>query len=891
MHWWRKVAFRIRALFKKRQLDAEMEEELQLHIELQTQANIKAGKNAKEARYAALRKFGSLEKIKQTARDERGVRWVEDFLHDLRFGGRMLRKSPGFTAVAVLTLALGIGANTAIFSVVNTALLRPLPFKDADQIVMLWESNPKLSVHEDLPTPANVLDWQKDNTVFEHIGVLGNAGSSSRNFLLQSDEASERLRGRFASSGFFNVMGVTPVLGRTFLPEEDKRGSRPAAVLSYTLWQRRFAGDTEIVGKTLKLDDSYTVIGVMPPGFHFPQDSEIWLSLGLERFAAMDRRDAHYYFAVARLKPGVSLKQARTEMDAIQHRLAAAYPEVRIGTHVNVIPLLDQVVGTKTKRTLLVLLGAVGFVLLIACANVANLLLARASIRRTEIAVRLALGAGWARIIRQLLTESVLIAVMGGAVGVLFALWGVNVFTAMSPGNTPGVMEIRFDRLKDVRLDSTVLGFTLVVSLLTGLVFGLAPALQSTSLELNESLKQDGRTVASGSRVGFIRNALMVSEVALALVLLTGAGLMLQSFTRLQQVNPGLETHGALSVEIDMAVAVQTNSAGRHDAFRQLLERVRAMPGVRAAGGVSELPLTAGGWTEPFVVERRPSPSGAQTPTLDIRVVTPEFFRATGIPILRGRDVSENDDEDAPKVAVINDAMARRFFSGENPLGKRLSLRQAGAWIEIVGIVGDVKHHGLDSVVRNDLYVPYRQIYFGGPELGPSLVVRTAFAPSSLITPLRSELGSQLAVTIQPLDQLLSRSFGQPRLRTLLLAFFGCTALLLATIGIYGVISYSVAQRTHEMGVRMALGAQRGDLLKLILGNGLRLTLIGLVIGIGAALLLARALSGLLFEVSPADAKTFAGVSLLLGFVALAACYIPARRAAEVNPMEALRYE
>jgi putative ABC transport system permease protein len=804
---------------------------------------------------------------------------MQTFVQDLRYGARMLLKKPGFTLIAIATLALGIGANTAIFSVVNAVLLRPLPFLESERLVLIRETKlpqfPEFAV-----APANFLDWQKQNTVFERL-----VASRPASLNLTGTGDPERLRGLTVTEGFVAMLGIPPQLGRDFLPAEHQPGQNKVVMLSHGLWQRRFGGDPKLVNQTITLDDQrYTVIGVMPATFQFlDQETELWTPLAFTPQQAQNRGGHNLSRVVAQLKPGVSFEQARAEMVTLAGRLAAQYPEVSTGWNVMLMPLLDFTVR-RIKPALLVLLAAVAFVLLIACANVANLLLARAAGRQKELAIRTAMGAGRSRLLRQLLTESLLLALLGGMLGLLLAKWGTDLLLTLAPPNLP--------RLSGVALDGRVLAFTAAVTLLTSILFGLVPAWQASNPKLNDTLKEGGRGSTEGGRQ-FVRSALVVLEVAAALVLLVGAGLMIKSFWRLQQVDPGFNPDNALMATLSLPNRKYPEDAQQAAFFQQLLEKVRVLPGVQAVGATSLMPLSDDDFVLGFEIEGRPPlPPGAGQST-NFFSVSADYFKALGIPLLRGRLFTERDTQAAPHVALINETMAQKMFPNEDPLGQRITFNGGDNpdWYEIVGIVGDVKHYGLAQNTTLQTYEPYTQQTFATM----TLVARTTGDPAALSPALRQAVFSldqtQPVSSLKTVAQLVATSIEQQQFSMLLLGVLAAVALLLAAVGIYGVLSYAVTQRTHEIGIRMALGAERRDVLRMIVGHGMRLTLLGVAAGLLAAFALTRLMATLLFGVSATDPLTFALIAVLLSAIAWLACWIPARRATQVDPLVALRYE
>jgi predicted permease len=811
---------------------------------------------------------------------------METLLQDLRYGFRMLAKKPGFTAVAVLALALGIGANTAIFSVVNTVLLKPLPFKDPDRLVMVWEENAKLGFPKDTPAPANFIDWRDQNQTFE-----GMVAIASATFNLTGVGEPQKIEGQRVSANFFSLLGVEPALGRAFISEEDRPEGNPVVIMSNGLWKRRFGSDPNIIGQSLTLNGQpCEVIGVLPAsfqlsGFQFSgRDHELWVPMAFSSREA-GSRGSHYLSVIGRLKPGVSIQQAQADMTAIAARLEQQYPATNTSVGASVFSLREEIVS-DIRPALLILLGAVGFVLLIACANVANLLLARAAARQKEIALRTALGAGRARLIRQFLTESVALAALGGAGGLLLGVLGIKLLATLVPPN--------LEQAKEINLDAKVLGFTLLVSLLTGVIFGLAPALQASKVNLNESLKEGGKGSPGGVRSG-VRNLLVVSEVALALVLLVGAGLLINSFARLSKVDMGFTPDHLLTMRVVLPQSKYPDQAKRTAFYDQLLQRVEALPGVQSAAVISWLPLTFEGDSNGISIEGRPEPSPDQQPIVVTRVISPGYFRTMGIALLGGRLFTEYDRQGSSRVIIINQSMAERYWPGEDPIGKRIkmgSFDTDSPWLSVAGVVKDVRQFQINAEAKPQIYLPYAQYGASRPR---DLVIRTAGDPLGLAAAVRGEVWAvdkdQPVSNIQTMEQILSDSLTRERFNMLLLAIFAGVALALAAVGIYGVMSYSVTQRTHEIGVRMALGADSGHVLRLVVGQGLKLVSAGVAIGLAFAFALTRLMESLLFGVSATDPVTFVLISVTLVAVAALASYIPARRATKVDPMVALRYQ
>jgi predicted permease len=882
---------RLSGLLRKNRIEQEMEEEMRFHLRMRTSENIERGMEPDEAEREARRRFGNVGKIKDLGRDIKGGGFMETLWQDLRYGVRTLLKTPGFTLIIVITLALGIGANTAIFSVVNAVLLRPYPYPDQDRIMWVWETKPP-EINRTNPAPGNFLDWRKQNTVFERLVAI-----TAVDFNLTNTGNPQRVRGVRVGADFFAMMGIKPGIGRDFLPDEDQPGHGDVVILGYNLWQKQFGGDPNVLNRTITLDDqSYTVVGVLPvnTGLNIG-DTDVWMPIAFTADRALQRSN-RYLIVLGRLKPGVTLEQARSEMNVIADQLAKQYPASNAGWKVLVRPLIEDVNG-EHKPMLLLLLGAVAFVLLIACANVANLLLARAAARQKEIIVRLALGASRWRITRQLLTESVLLSTAGGILGSALAFCGLKTLLAMSDLNDFG------PRVLDFSLDGRMLVFTIAVTLLTGLSFGIAPSWQASKPNMNELLKDAGRGSTDGRRRRQVRSTLVVIEIALAMVLLVGAGLMIRSLLRMQQVDLGFNQNQALTVSISLPLQKYSGKDQQSAFFRQLIERAAVLPGVQTAGAACIVPFSYGHWGnyeeairvqgQRFKIEGRVYDPSEDDPYTDYSTVSPDYFKAMGIPLLRGRFFTEHDAKGASRVAIINNTSAKKFFPDEDPIGKRIRLsNDPDVNREIVGIVGDVKRYSPTQVrVHAQTYEPYLQQPF--PFM--TLVLRTAGDPTLLTETIRREVlnldREQPISNISTLDRLIANSTAEQRSLTLLLWSFAAAALLMAAVGLYGVMSYAVTHRTREIGIRMALGAQTGDVVKLIVRQGLTLTITGLTIGLAAAFWVTRLLSGMLFGVGTTDPLTYTVVALLLAFIALLACWIPALRATKVDPAITLRIE
>ena len=800
---------------------------------------------------------------------------METLLKDLRYGFRTLLKRPGFTLIAVVALALGIGANTAIFSLVNAVLLKPLPFPEPDQLVWAW-GNIRNAGSRASVSPLDFLDFRSQNKTFEQF-----AASSTQPLAvnLTGTGEPERLSASGVTGNYFQALRVQPALGRGFTLENERPGQEQVAVLSYALWQSRFGGDASIVNKNIVLDGkSFQVIGVMPQNFTFPHTAHLWVPMNFDD-PDMKQRKAHFLRPIGRLKPGVTLFDAQADTDAIARTLENQYPDSNTGWSLRLVSLREQLIG-NTRGTLFILFGAVGFVLLIACANVANLMLVRAASRQKEIALRASLGASRARLIRQLLTESVLLSLIGGALGVVVAMLGVNLLLKIGEGSIPITA--------DVKIDGNVMVFTLLVSLGTGLLFGLAPALRTLKLSLTDSLKEAGRT-GGGEVRSTTRNLLVVFECAIAVVLLIGAGLLIRSLVELLKTNPGFEADQVLTMRLDLARKKYDTPEKAAQFYRSLETQVGQLPGVEAFGMVSELPLSGQLNDMPFTVEGRPAVSIDQAFDADFRRVNRDYFKALQIPLKRGRNFTEQEVEQSSKVLLVSENLVAAVFPNEDPIGKRLQFVMGPALWEIIGVVGDIRERSLSGQPFAAMYLPTRALGRA------NLVIRTQGDPLNLVGAIRREVHTldpdQPVATIRTMNEWIDRSVATPRYQTLLLGIFAGVALLLATTGIYGVMSYVVTQRTHEIGVRMALGAPSWNVLKLVLRQGMALVLIGVALGLLGAFALTRVMSALLFGVTAKDPFTFSVVAVLLALVAFVACYIPAWRATKVDPLVALRYE
>ena len=871
---------------RRERMMEDLDQDIRDHIERETQDNIARGMAPKEARFAAVRKFGNVTRVREETRNVWSFVWFEQLLQDVRYGLRSLSKTPGFAAVAIITMALGIGANTAIFSVVYAALLKPLPYPNPGQLVNVFEEKAQEGATQDGASYPNYEEWREQNDAFSELAVI-----AQHELTLTGYGEPSVVTAGVVTPEMFSLLGVEPLAGREFLPEDGKRGAAPVVIVSENLWRSRLGADPNIVGKSISLDKrEFTVIGIAPAGFQSPvlgSRQDIWVPLAQDPLFStwMTRRGGHWLRVIGRLKPGVSIAQAQAEMNTIADRLAREFPAENAGWTVRIFPLQAMMAG-DVGTELLVLLGAVGLVLLIACVNIANLLLARATSRGREISVRVALGAGRGRIIRQLLTESAVVGLLGGAAGIALAWWGVRALRSMLPPD--------LSQIPTIGINGWVLGFALLLSLAASLIFGLAPALFEARPNLQNGLKDGAGTAWAGGGRRRARNFLIIGEIALAMVVLVSAGLLARSFAALISVKPGFETQHVLKADIQLPRFQYSTPQQWSDFTDNLLARIQAQPGLQDSAVGVPLPLDEGFVNLAFdIVDEPPLPQGA-TRLADYTSVSPEYFRVMAIPLLRGREFTQQDSMTAPRVALISAALARKYFPNGDPIGRQLTFGfppDTNVTREVVGIVGDVRDVALDQAPGPMMYVPFAQAPFWGDQL----VVKSTLSPASVVAAIRADVRAvdkDLPVTdVQSLPDVVGASVTQERFRTLLLGLFGVMALALAAAGIFGVISYSVACRTREIGIRMALGANAAGVMRLVLGESARLVLIGLAIGIPAALGLGRFLSNLLFGVHPADPLTFAGVALLLAVVALAASYVPARRAMRVDPMVALRHE
>src|SRR4051794_1841376 len=878
--------------------EAEIVEELSQHLDDQYEQALSRGATEEEARHVVLSELkvddflaNELKRVERPARPDpivvgssRRQNFIGDIAQDVRYGLRTMAKNPVFTLIAVLALALGIGANSAIFSVVNAILLRPLPYKNPHQLVVIWENATHLGFPKNTPSPANFLDWQKQSTVFNGLAAFG-----ERSFNLTGVGEPERLEGRRVSANLFDVLGVKAIIGRTFVPEEDKPGTK-VAVLNESLWRTRFGGDQAIIGRAVTLNgESYTVIGVVSHSVRLPAfgkwRDQVWVPLAFTPEEASQRGN-HFLQVIARMKSGIAFQQAKAEMDTIAARLSQQYPveNPHIGTVV--VPLHEEIVGNM-KPALLILLGAVAFVLLIACANVANLLLARAAVRQKEMALRLALGADRARLTKQLLVESVLLSLLGGVVGLAFAYAGLRILTRFIPADVA--------QADTIAIDGRVLLFTIIVALVTGLIFGLAPASQASHFNLNDTLKEGGRDSGAGVRGKRLRSTLVIAEVAVSFILLIGAGLLINSFMHLRNLDPGFRADHLLAMNVELSEVKYPDTPRRMAFFDEVVRRAMALPGVQSVAVAGNLPFTYNGDSMGIAVEGIPDPQPDQWPDVIYRTVGPNYFNTMGIPLLRGRDFNDQDTLETTLGVVVSEKVAKHYWPNENPIGKRLkpgATTGQGPWRTVIGVVKDVRQNDFIAEPKMQMYFSFRQVK---SLVANALVIRTSVEPLSIATSVRNAIWAvdkdQPVSNVDSMEHIVAGAVARQRFSMLLLAIFAGVALMLAAVGIYGVMSYSVAQQTREIGIRMALGAQRADVLKMTVKQGAKLVAAGLVIGLCVAFVLTRVMASLLFGISATDPITFLSICGVLLVVALLASYIPALRATRVDPMVALRYQ
>jgi putative ABC transport system permease protein len=884
----RKLSSYVRALLHKDKVERDMDQELRFHVEMEIEGNVRRGMSLPEARREALLRFGGVEKFKEECRDVRGAPLIESLLQDVRYGARILFRNPGFTLVAVLTLGLGIGANTAIFSVIYGVLMRPLPYKDGNQLVIVQQQAPLAHVLNVPFSVKEVQDYREQNQTLDAV-----VEHHSMSFTLLGGQEPQRVQTGVVSANFFDVLGVKPLLGRTFVAGDDEHGSDAVIVLSYQYWRQSHGGDPGIVGRTFQMNNRpHTVIGVLPPIPQYPNEQDVYMptshcpTRSSEQF--MSNRNARMMSVFGRLKPGVPLAQAQADLSTLASNLQTQYPDsypANRGYAASVVPLQEELTR-RAKPTFLILLGTAGLVLLIACANVANLTLARLMRREREMAIRAALGAGRGRLIRQLLTESVLLSFAGGVLGLVLAAGGLQLLVSFAARFTT--------RAGEIRIDGFVLLFTLLVSVATGLIFGLMPAFSSDK-NLTGALKEGGGRSSAGLKRQRVRNLLIVAQVGVSFILLIWAGLMMRSLIKLQNVNPGFDPERVLAMRISPNWSKYNTNDETLALLLRILDKARSEPGVLSAALGSTFPLnqlgiTSGPFNRGFQIEGRPIPDGELLPQADFRTASTDYFETVRQPLVRGRTFSEGDKDKAPPVAVINQSTAQHRWGDEDPIGRRVSFDRGQTWLTVVGVVGDVRQYGLDREPADEIYIPLAQAQFGG-----NLLVRTAADPMSVAKLMREavyEVDSDTAVDrVQTLEQVRSDAVASPRLTAILLAMFAGLALVITAAGIAGVMALSVNQRTHELGVRIALGATPGKVLGMVMRQGMSFVLVGLSVGVAGALLLGRLMSSLLFAVEPTDPITFLAVALVLIAVAAAACFVPARRVTSIDPMLALRSE
>ncbi|MBO0860604.1 MAG: ABC transporter permease [Chloracidobacterium sp.] len=882
MEWFNMFMARLRALFRRESVLLDIEEELRVHVEMETEANIKRGMPPDEARSAALKSFGSLSRNTELGYDIRGGGWLETLWQDLRYGARMLAKKPGFTLISIVMLALVIGANTATFSVVSAVMLRSLPYREPGRLITLSDAKQNGRLYATVP--ARYLDWRTCNDVFTEVAAIEDAEISNRpRFFMTGGDRPERVRGAMVSTNFFSVLGVEPRIGRSFLPEEEETGRGQVVIISDALWRRRFGADPEVIKKTIDLNDkSYAIIGVMPPDFkwNYPQASDLWAPIIFTPAWRQDR-SAIVYKVVARLKPGVTLEQARGSMKNLSAALAREHPKTDSNNEALVIPLRERLFG-QTREPLLILTAAVGFVLLLACANLANLLLAQATVRSRELAVRAALGASRFRLLRQMLSESLLLGLVGGAFGLVLAFWGRDLLVGLIPATFP--------RGDEIWIDGWVLFFTAGLSTITGLIFGIVPAWQASRPDVIESLKAGAASVTLGLRSQRLQGLLVAAEAAMAVILLVGAGLMIRSLWRLTRVELGFNPDRMLAVQFVLPYYKYKDQQPIADTISRILARIKTIPGVELAASSDSIPLIGNDALWSFAIPGHPSSRPSGKWNANVRSVSPDFFRALGIRLIKGRLFTEQDDRTAPRVAIVTESMAAKCFPNEEPMGKYLELSDKAPSV-IIGVVNDARYSHPNNPLGPAIYQPFAQ----APSNVNNLIVRVTGDPPMFSTPVQqavwAEVADQPIENVTTVGRIVAESFADTSFYTSVFGEFAFLALTLAAMGVYSVVSYSVTQRTHEIGLRVALGAQRGDVIRLVIWKGLTMTLVGITVGIGAAMALSSVMKSLLFSVSATDPLTYIVIALLLISVALLACWIPARRATKVDPLVALNFE
>lgn len=879
------LRYRLRALMRPSAVARDYEDELRFHMELEAMHQRHAGADADEAPFAARRRLGNTTQLHEEIRDMSARRGLEVFTQDVRYGFRSLTRAPGFTIIAVLTLALGIGATTAIFSVVNAVVLRPLPYPDADRITMVWMDNRWQGMAEDIHSWPNFADIRRENTVFTAMSAYVPTGYNFTGGCVEGECEPQRVTAAASTADLFTVLGTEPLLGRTYTEAEETEGSDAVVVLGHGLWTRYFNSATDVIGRTVRMSGrERVVVGVMPAGFAFPNpETELWVPLALPA-QARESRNSFGFYVVGRLAPGVPIESARAAMNTRWSALGQEYPDALEGFGLNLVPLGDQVVGRTLRTALWIMLGAVGAVLLIGCVNVANLLLSRATVREREVSVRLALGASRRRLVKQLLTESLLLATLGGLLGVALASVGLRLLVGLAPAEIP--------RIETVTVDGVVLAVTLLVVAATGIVFGLAPALQASRADLASTLRAAGRDGAGTRHGNRTRQLLAGAQLSLVVVLLVGAGLLIRSFQEVRRVDLGFDRENLLTVRLALPGASYQDDLQRVAFFNEVVTRVNAIPMVQGAAATSSVFLSQTPRSTNISIEERTPAPGEANIEVPLDAITPEYFRVMATPLVRGRSFTEQDDADAPPVVIINQNMARRFWGEEDPIGKRMKYGSPGSespWRTIVGVVSDMRRTGFDAPVRFETFLPVSQMADGAM----TLVVRTAGDPAAVIPSVRAAVRAvdpDLPLyDVQTMDQQLAGMIAQRRFSMTLLGTFAVLALVLGIVGVYGVTSYLVAQRTREVGVRIALGAEPGQLVRLVVWQGMRVAMIGLAAGLVGAVVLGRMMEGLLYGVATVDLLTLAGVTVLLVLATLVANYVPARRAARVSPLVALR--